>query len=236
MFRFKQFSIDQTNAPFKVGTDGILLGAWCNTTEAKNSIDIGTGTGIIAIMLAQRTNNPVTAVEINETAYKQAVANVDMSPWKENIQLTNKSLQQYCNQFSLEQKFDLIVSNPPYFVNSLKSQDIDKSNARHTDTLSQKDIIIRSKQIITNKGKLCVVLPKDEGTQFIKTAIENGWFLTKLTNVYPNPKKPIKRLLIELSLAFKPTIEDSIIIESGNARHDYTEEYKALTKEFYIIF
>lgn len=236
MFQFKQFNIDQSNAPFKVGTDGILLGAWCNIEHVENSLDIGTGTGIIGLMLAQRTKKMVTAIEINEIAYLQAKLNIEHSKWNNKVELINSSLQQFCKNAIENKKFDLIVSNPPYFVNSLKSINKDKSTARHTDTLSHKDILIRTKNIITEKGRLCVVLPEEEGKKYIASAKENGWFLTKLTKVYPNPNKPVKRLLIETSLTFSPYSEDNITIETGIKRHDYTEEYKSLTREFYIIF
>ena len=235
MFRFKQFNIDQTKAPFKVGTDGILLGAWCDTNNASKCLDIGTGSGIIALMLAQRTQNEIHAVEINETAYLQAKQNIEMSPWNKNINITNTSFQTFCNNFNKD-KFDLIVSNPPYFINSLKSNNQAKNTARHTDTLSHKDILVRSKNIINPAGKLCVVLPEEEGMSYINTAIENEWHLTKLTKVFPNPNKPVKRLLIETSLTKHPLAEDSITIETGLKRHDYTQEYMALTRAFYIIF
>lgn len=234
IFRFKQFNIDQKEAPFKVGTDGIILGAWCNTSNCNSSLDIGTGTSIIALILAQRTKKPVTALEINETAFTQALKNIANSPWNEQVQLFNQSFQDYCNNSAT--KFDLIVSNPPYFINSLKSDNPNKSAARHNDTLTHKDILFHSKKVINDNGKLCVVLPIVEGLQFIESAKAMDWHLTKLTSVYPNPKKPVKRYLIELQLKPNELIEDSIIIETGLKRHDYTEEYKSLTRDFYIIF
>lgn len=234
MFKFKRFSVNQHNAPFKIGTDGILLGAWCDVQNVSRALDIGTGTGIIAMMLAQRTNSPVIGLEINPDAHAIASKNFKDCCYASLLSCVKNSVQQY-SQVNTN-KFDLLVSNPPYFINSLKSKETGKSIARHDASLNQEDLIKASISLLSEKGKLCVIYPVEEGKRFIEQCRKRHLFLTKETKVYPNPNKPEKRLLLEFSRINKSIESDSITIETGKKRHDYTEEYKRLTNEFYIIF
>ncbi len=231
VFHYKQFDIRQDNAAMKIGTDGTLLGAWTNASDAKHILDIGTGTGVIALMLAQR--NPtahITGIEICEHAIIDAEFNVNASPWSERVTIVNKSLQ----SFTPSQKFDLIVSNPPFFENSLKSPSGKRSKARHTDSLSYLDIIQFVAQHLTEDGRLSMILPVENAQKCIEKAKELGLHLERECLVRPTPTKRPHRIVFELSKKALPPLKETLTIETGK-RHDYSAEYIALTKEFYTI-
>ena len=156
VFKFKQFSIRQDNTAMKIGTDGTLLGAWVNVENANNILDVGTGTGVIALMTAQRNlEAKVTAIEINQDAIVDATYNIDNSPWTERVKLENSSLQ----EFITIEKYDVIVSNPPFFENSLRSNSKNRNNARHTDSLHYTDILKFSQDHLKEKGIIALILP-----------------------------------------------------------------------------
>ncbi|MCG8411025.1 MAG: methyltransferase [Bacteroidales bacterium] len=232
-FKFKQFTIYQDQCAMKVGTDGVLLGAWANCDYAHKILDIGTGTGLIALMLAQRSEACIDAIEIDEKACKQAADNALRSPWKDQIEVINESLQDWLKIENL--KYDLIVSNPPYFQNSMYATDENRTNARHNSTLDLKYLIRAAQLFLDNEGILSVILPYLEGTMFILQAAEQGLFCVRQTNVLPKPGKEPKRLLLEFSKTKKPLVEQEIIIEL-NKRHQYSEAYKNLTRDFYLAF
>ncbi|MRT94640.1 tRNA1(Val) (adenine(37)-N6)-methyltransferase [Ancylomarina sp. 16SWW S1-10-2] len=232
-FQFKQFRINQEGSAMKVGTDGVLLGAWANVEKAKSFLDIGTGTGLIAIMLAQRTNNSskIDAVEIDNSSYQQAVNNFDDCPWNDRIKAFHASFQYFVANTS--SKYDCIVSNPPYFINSLKAKDESRTQARHADGLPFEDLIEGTKNLLNPEGKFSVILPVKEGNYFIRIACIAGFSLSKKIEVLPNPGKIAKRLLIELTLANQDTIETQLCVENGQ-RHVYSPEYIELCKDFYL--
>jgi len=232
-FQFKQFKINQDGSAMKVGTDGVLLGAWADVSDAKSILDIGTGTGLIAIMLAQRTNDnsKLDAVEIDSSSYQQAVNNFEASPWSNRIQAFHASFQDFVSQQSV--KYNLIVSNPPYFINSLKAKGESRTQARHTDGLPFEDLIEGAKSLLKPNGKFSVILPVFEGDYFIRLTRLEGFSLSKRVEVLPNPGKPAKRLLIELTLKNVKTIENQLCVENGQ-RHDYSPEYIELCKDFYL--
>ncbi|MGZ2371804.1 tRNA1(Val) (adenine(37)-N6)-methyltransferase [Ancylomarina sp. YFZ004] len=234
-FQFKQFKINQEGSAMKVGTDGVLLGAWADVSEAESLLDIGTGTGLIAIMLAQRTghSSKLDAVEIDASSYQQAVNNFEESPWSNRIQIFHASFQDFVRQNS--EKYDLIVSNPPYFINSLKAKSESRTQARHADGLPFEDLIEGAKNLLNPKGKFSVILPVAEGDYFIRLARIAGFSLSKRVEVLPNPGKPAKRLLIELTLTNSDTIETQLCVENGQ-RHVYSPEYIKLCKDFYLKF
>jgi tRNA1Val (adenine37-N6)-methyltransferase len=232
-FKFKQFTIYQDKCAMKVGTDGVLLGAWANCENAKSILDIGTGTGLIALMLAQRSNTLIDAVEIDEKACIQANENVAKSDWKESIQVLNTPFQDFCK--STNKTYDLIVSNPPYFQNSLFAPDKKRTDARHNSNLELDDLINGSLKLMTDNGVLSLILPYLEGTMFILKAAEKGLYCTRQTNVLPKPGREPKRLLLEFMKTKKPLVEQEIIIEL-NKRHEYSDAYKNLTKDFYLAF
>lgn len=217
----------------KVGTDGVLLGAWTNIDDAKTILDIGTGTGLIAIMMAQRSFAKVDAVELEPAAYNQAVENIERCIWKDRVKVYNQSFQVYSE--TCKQRYDLIISNPPYFSNALQTPDMKRTNARHDTTLDFEDILSGSQRLLSDHGKLNVIIPSREKNRFYQISKKHNLFCTRITHVKPLPSKEPKRVLMEFSKKEKPLSENYLVIEN-NKRHHFTEEYKELTKEFYLNF
>ncbi|MDD3079341.1 MAG: methyltransferase [Paludibacter sp.] len=230
-FKFKQFTVFQDKCAMKVGIDGVLLGAWANTTNTLNILDIGTGTGLIALMLAQRCNATIKAIDIEPNAVIQAKENIEASPWKEQIAAMEIPLQNFIHHTS--DKFDLIISNPPFFINSLKAPDSSRNIARHTDTLTHQELIDCSAKIMSPVGRICLILPEKEGLECIEYAKLNGFYCYQLVYVHPKPWNPAKRLLIELWNKPTETIISHLVIETEN-RHEYSEAFTKLAKEFYL--
>ena len=229
-FRFKQFSVEQDDVAMKVGTDGVLLGAWAECDGARRILDIGTGTGVIALQMAQR--NPtaqVQAVEIDETAAHRARANFDNSPWAERLEVAQTAVQ----EFSPTEKFDLIISNPPYFIDSLLPPDAKRSTARHTHDLTFEELDRAVCRLLAENGKFALILPV---TEFEKYLSLTQLHLVRRCDVCPIEGGAAKRVMGEFAKQ-KPTeiAHENIAIERGQ-RGDYTDEYCALTKDFYLKF
>ena len=217
----------------KVGTDAVLIGAWTSIVDSKRILDIGTGTGIIALMLAQRTSVAIDAIDVDEAACIQAKENVTASPWPQKIKIHHQSLQNFSRQST--HKYDLIVSNPPYFVASSKSPEEARTLARHAEMLPYNELLEGVLKLLDSSGKFCVVFPSKEGELFRDLAQEKKLFLTKLTRVHTRTDKSEKRLLMQFELKRKTFSENHITIEQDND-HNYTEEYQQLTKEYYLNF
>ncbi len=218
----------------KVGTDGVLLGAWADVSKAKCMLDIGTGTGLIALMLAQRSAAVIDAVEIESSAYHQATENVKASQWKDRINVFHQSIQDFSK--TQPKFYDLIVSNPPYFSRSFSSADKQKQLARHTDSLSFEALIRAVNSLLAPKGVFSLILPTDQAEHLINIAQEQNLFLFKELRVYPTQHKPEKRRLMSFSRqATVNFLSESLIIEPKQ-RHQYSPEYIALTKDFYLKF
>jgi tRNA1Val (adenine37-N6)-methyltransferase len=232
-FAFKQFVIQQDKCAMKVGTDAVLLGAWVNASQSKNILDIGTGTGVIAIMLAQKSNAVIDAVDIDESAYKQALENVSTCPWKERISVHHTPFQHF--SIETQKKYDLIVSNPPYFVDSTKTPEESRTYARHTDMLEFEELLEGVMQLLTDDGKFYVILPAKEGEFFRDIAEMRELYLTKLMRVKPRLDKQEKRYLMKFEKERKSFSETSITIEYQE-HHSYTDEYRELTKDYYLAF
>lgn len=231
-FRFKQFTINQERCAMKVGTDGVLLGAWCDVNEASEILDVGTGTGLIALMLAQRnTSANICGIEIDKEAALQAQENVNNSPWSNRVKIAHAPFQTF--EAQAEMKFDLIVSNPPFFCNSLKNPDKKKSTARHSDELPFGSLLACSANLLNSNGRLAVILPVTEGDIFSGLAADIGLHCAKRVVVYPKPDSEPKRLLLEFSKNKGETATGSLIIET-ETRHCYSPEFENLTKDFYI--
>ncbi|MDR1678521.1 MAG: methyltransferase [Prevotellaceae bacterium] len=233
MFRFKQFSIQQDRCAMKVGTDGVLLGAWADCRNARRILDIGTGTGLIALMLAQRCPAVIDAVEIDKNAAEQALENVQRSPWAERVRIINASFQDFCKTATT--RYDLVVSNPPYFHRSLKSPTIERSFARHSDTLPFDEIIEGSKKLLSEKGKLTVILPLIESVAFTEKALSAGFFCGKKCLLTPRPGAETKRVLLSFGKENQACQHSELLIETAT-RHCYSEQYRELTKDFYLGF
>ena len=215
----------------KVSTDGVLLGAWADLNNINSVLDIGTGTGLIALMIAQRCQALIDALEIEKNAYEQAKENINQSPWSSRIKIHHNSLQ----SFKTLSKYDLIITNPPFFSNSLINLNKGKSQARHDLKLKQEDILNGCHRLLKGTGQLAIILPFVEAQQFIKRAEQQNLYCIRKTYVKPAPNKDPRRLLMEFSWKKKPLFENHLTIEN-NKRHDYTKEYVELTKEFYLHF
>jgi tRNA1Val (adenine37-N6)-methyltransferase len=233
-FAFKQFNVKQDKCAMKVGTDAVLLGSWIQPNGSTHILDIGTGTGVIALMLAQKTNASIIGIDIDGSATQQAQENVDESKFKNSITLFNSSFQDFVKTTSL--KFQLIVSNPPFFEQSLKSSDEKRSNARHADVLPFDDLLDGVIKLLDVKGKFCLILPTLEAEKFRNMAQKKGLYLSKLLRVKSRVDKDTdKRHLMQFEFTPTEFSEETIAIEEDE-RHSYTQAYKELTKAYYINF
>lgn len=231
-FRFKQFEVCHGGCAMKVGTDGVLLGAWCRVYGVKSKVlDVGTGSGLIALMLAQRfADAQIDAIDIDPAAINQAEENFARSPWYNRLICKQIALQDLAQSGCL---YDAIVSNPPYFINSLKNPNIQRQTARHTDTLSYEELLNASKILLQEDGSLSLILPAEAEEDILTLAAKTGFFPTRLVHVYSKPGKPVKRLLIELrKRKGSPCEQSQFYIESDSSPR--SDEYTALTKDFYL--
>ena len=214
----------------KVGIDGVLLGAWTQVEDAQNILDVGTGTGLISLMLAQRSNAIITGIDIESGAIDQAKENVANSPWSHRINILGQSFQDFTKTTNL--LFDLIVSNPPYFINSLKAPLESRSTARHTDSLTHAELIENASRILTPTGRICLILPVNEGVECIRFAESKGLFCSKRVNVYPKRDGEVKRLLLEFKMQKSETEISDLVVEES--RHQYSAEFINLAKDYYL--
>ncbi len=241
-FTFKRFEIHQEEkSVMKVGTDGVLLGAWSDINNVASVLDVGTGTGLIAIMLAQRLckieNTFAHGVEIDDNAYQQALENMRQSPFADRLKCFHQSVQDFAiHQTQTAIRYDLIISNPPFFTGGTFSHNQDKNNVRHTIKLSHNDLLNATRQLLNKTGKFTVVLPLIEGLRFIEVAHTYGFYNTKRTDVRPRTDKNIERLLLQFELTERAPERDELILLEGASDRDYSEAYKNLTKDFYINF
>lgn len=229
-FHFKSFSITQEQSAMKVGTDGVLLGAWSSPTSYPHKIlDIGTGTGLIAIMLAQRfTDSEIHAIDIDEATAQEAQINAQSSPFSERLKIQHCALQ----NFSPKENFDLIVSNPPYFRKTTKSNNRRRALARDNETLNLEYLIEKSYDLLSNNGNLSLITPAYEFEIIEAIAQNKGFFITRICWVKGNNNSPTKRVLINLSKKKDQVKENYLTIEKN--RHNFTEEYRDLCKDFYV--
>lgn len=232
MFQFKQFTINQDRCAMKVGTDGVLLGAWAPIDNQPFSVlDIGAGTGILSLMLAQRTNaEQIDAIEIDENAYEQCVENFEESPWSDRLFCFHAGLDEFMEE--PEDLYDLIVSNPPFYSEDYKTENEQRDLARFQDALPFSDLIEAAHLLLSENGVFAVIIPFKEEQRFIDLAKDFDLFPFKITRVKGTPTTETKRSLIAFSFAEKTTETNELIIET--ARHQYTDDYIALTKDFYL--
>lgn len=232
-FKFKQFTVFHDLCAMKVGTDGVLLGAWCDVQLKKRVLDIGTGTGLISLMIAQRNQEVmIDAVEIEPDAARQAVVNFEKSPWTNRLKVFGTDFIHFASEATC--KYDLIVSNPPYFENALKADCNKRSQARHTDSLPYEQLISRSASLLSDNGTLALIYPIEMDLKIQELALLNKLTCSRRTVVKGNPLVAPKRMLAE----FKPfgltgeCIENELIVETE--RHQYTSDYITLTRAFYL--
>ena len=228
-FRFKQFAVEQDGVAMKVGTDGVLLGAWADCSKAKRVLDIGTGTGVIALMIAQRSDaQSIVGIDIDDSAAACAAHNFACSPWSATLRAEQSSAQAFDDE-----QFDFIISNPPYFVDSLLCPDSQRTTARHTTDLTFEDLDKAVCRLLNKGGKFALILPVEQMERYISMT---QLHLVRRCDVCPVEGGAIKRIMGEF--AKQPTTEieiETIAIERGR-RGDYTDDYRALTKDFYLKF
>jgi tRNA1Val (adenine37-N6)-methyltransferase len=232
-FNFKKFSVNQNRCAMKIGTDGVLLGAWTPIPENNSSIlDIGTGTGIIALMLAQRSNaEQIDAIEIDEDAYEQATENFENSPWSDRLFCFHAGLDELIEE--PEDEYDLIISNPPFFTENYKTEDNQRDLARFEDAMPFEMLVEAADLLLSENGIFSVIIPFKEEEKFLALAKKFDLFPMKITHVKGTPSSEIKRSLLAFTRFETDDIEvDQLIIETE--RHVYTAEYIALTKDFYL--
>ena len=239
MFTFKQFAVKQDQTAMKVGTDGVLLGAWAQPPAGVvNILDVGTGTGVIALMMAQRFEScNIDAVEIDSQGATQAEGNFMSSNWSDRISIYNLSIQQFTDEIG-DKKYGCVVSNPPYFSNSLKCPDGKRTVARHSGSLSIETLLECSSRVLLSDGVLCVILPTQQGVEMVDLSVKFGFKCVRICRLFPTllSKEP-KRLLIELRLTVDDVIcEESDLVIEKETRFDYTQEYMSLTRDFYLKF
>ncbi len=217
----------------KVGTDGVLLGAWVNISGRDlNILDAGTGTGVIALMLAQRSitsGSKILGIDIDPLSAEEAASNFAKSPWPDRLEARNCDFRTMSGG-----SFNLIVSNPPFFVNSLKAPEQRRSIARHTDTLSYAELVGSAVWNLAPGGRLAVILPVQESVAFIDEAVRRGLAITRKTLVRTTENHPPKRILIEASSGECPVEEDSLLTIQDST--GFTGPYKELTRDFYLKF
>lgn len=227
-FQFKQFTVWHDRCAMKVGTDGVLLGAWTSVKTSEHILDIGTGTGLVALMLAQRSKASIIALEIDEAAAVQAQENVDRSPWQSRIEVIKTDFKEY----SSNRKFDTIVSNPPYFEDSLKCPDRQRSTARHNSTLTYDELLKGVAELLSPDGSFTLIIPTDAENTVREAASLYSLHPVRQLHIITKPNSPSKRTIITFSPRCEEHKCEYLLTEV--ARHQYSEEYIDLTKEFYL--
>lgn len=233
-FTFKQFSVNQDRCAMKIGTDGVLLGAWTSTTPSPYSVlDIGAGTGLLSLMLAQRCHAEIIdALEIDSEAYEQCVGNFEQSPWCDRLFCYHASLEEFADE--IDDKYDLIICNPPFYSENYKASNKQRAMARFQDAMPFSQLIESVAKLLSASGIFSVIIPFKEESNFISLASNFNLFPNRITHVKGTLNSEIKRTLIEFSFGPTPpdVKKDLLIIETS--RHQYTEKYIDLTKDFYL--
>ncbi len=232
IFRFKQFDVRNSASAQKVGTDGVLLAAWtslpCDTPSGASVLDVGTGTGVIALILAQRCPGAhVIGIDIDEPSVEEAAGNFARSPFAGRLEAVVSPVQDYSSG-----PFDLIVSNPPFFSGSLKAPDCRRNAARHTDSLSYGDLVSSALRLMAPGGRLAVVYPPLEAASFTMEAESGGLFLLRRCEVRSMPSKPVRRVLSEFGRTRCRPVFETLCIQDGPS--SFSAEYSSLVKDFYL--
>ncbi|WP_294630760.1 tRNA1(Val) (adenine(37)-N6)-methyltransferase [uncultured Bacteroides sp.] len=229
-FQFKQFTVWHDKCAMKVGTDGVLLGAWTSVGNARRILDVGTGTGLVALMLAQRSlqDAEIVALEIDEVAALQAEENAARSPWRERIEVIRADFKDYQSS----DKFDVIVSNPPYFVDSLECPNRRRNAARHNDSLTYEELLAGVSELLAEDGAFTIVIPTDVTDKVKTIASANRLQAVRQLNVVTKLGGAPKRTLITFAFSCRECVVEELLTEVS--RHQYSEEYVALTREYYL--
>jgi tRNA1Val (adenine37-N6)-methyltransferase len=229
IFNFKKFSVKHDRCTHKVGTDAVLLGAWTDIHNANRILDVGTGSGVIALMLAQRTQQEtvIDGIDISIKDCEQATENIHDSPWPRKIRIIHVAMQVFESE-----PYDLIVSNPPYFIDSTKPPEQERTKARHTEVLPPDELLLHAKRLLSSVGRLCLVLPTVEAKSFIALATTLGWYCTRFCEFRARANKPIERVLFQLQQHRQEIVNESLILYEQDEA--WTEAYKNLTRDFYL--
>ena len=228
-FKFKQFTIRQERSAMKVGVDSVLLGAWCKPSDVRRVLDVGCGTGLLALMVAQKAPDAgIVALEIDAAAAEEARLNAASSPW--NVDVVCSDFKEYVAYAA--DKFDLIISNPPYFANSLKNPDAARCAARHDSCLSYEDLITGVSNLLSDYGEFYCIIPSDSLPHFKALAYNAGLFPFQMVHVSTVAGKAPKRCLLAFSRAKTAPCESSLSVM--NPDHTYTDEYVQLTQDYYL--
>ncbi len=231
IFHFKKFSLKQSSSLLKVGTDAVLLGAYIDCKDAKHILDIGTGTGIIALALAQKSEAIIHALDINSEACKLANENFQNSNWSNRLTIFCQAVQ----NFETDIKYDIIVSNPPYFSAGNASPNKGKAIAKHDNELKLSDLLLNIKRLLNKNGLTYLIFPALQHDSFIQECENAELFVSKKLFIIPKKGKQANRIIFELSHQFS-ICENSHLTIENDFRHDYSEEYKELTKDYYLKF
>ena len=231
-FIFKNFTIHQNQCAMKIGTDGVLLGAWSSKESQPFSIlDIGAGTGVLSLMMAQRCDAElIDAIEIDDKAYEQCVENFEQSPWGDRLFCYHASLEEFADE--IDDQYDLIICNPPFFSEDYKPKNSQRDLARFQDAMPFNHIIESVLKLLAENGIFSVVIPNKEESRFTRIALEFGLFLNKVLHVKGNPSSEVKRSFMSFSFRESEITTDQLTIEVN--RHEYTPEFINLTKDFYL--
>ena len=231
-FQFKQFIVNQDRCAMKIGTDGVLLGAWVSLKEEPSTIlDIGAGTGVISLQLAQRSHSEtIDALEIDQNGYEQCTENFEASPWADRLFCYHASAQEFA--LEIEDNYDLIISNPPFFTEDYKTQDIARDKARFAESLPFEHLVAVVHHRLSKKGTFALILPKREEVNFIELASDAGLFPKRICRVRGTENTEEKRSMLEFTFKKTEPIIEHLTIEIS--RHQYTQIYIDLVKDFYL--
>lgn len=230
IFHFKRFDIVNRRSAMKVGTDGVLLGAWVGVGGVSTAVDAGCGTGLIALMLAQRGVGRVTAVDIDLVAVEEASYNVAASPWPDAVELVCADFVDWAG--SRASSVDLVVCNPPFFTETLQSGDNRRAAARHEGSLGVEPLIAASAAILNEHGRLAFIAPAVRENEIAMLSAHYGFYMNRLTRVVSKIGKPPKRVLVELSRLNRPAAVDILYI--NDVKSGFSESYRKLTSDFYL--
>lgn len=232
-FTFKQFFVGHDRCGMKVTTDGVIFGGWTPVSGCRRILDIGTGTGLLALMLAQRTEQHVMidAVEIDRSAYEQALENVAASPWSKRIQVFHNDIKEYADNSN--SSYDLIISNPPYFPEGTDCRDEARAKARYSHILTHDDLLIYAQRLLTEDGRFCVMLPCALGELLEQKALNLGWFVSRRTWVKDVIDKAPYIVLLELTRILQVCDEQQLVTHLPG-RASYTDQFKQLASDFYL--
>lgn len=232
-FQFKNFTVSQDRCAMKIGTDGVLLGAWAEAKDAYSILDIGAGTGVIALQMAQRFNaEMIDALEIDAEAFEQAVGNFEQSNWGDRLFCYHASLQEFVEE--IDDSYDFIISNPPFFNSTYKKGTIseERANARHADSLPFDVLLKSTSQLLSENGECAFIIPFESEQLFLNSAAQNNLYPNRITRIRGTSSTEIKRSLMQFSFEKIEAHISELVIEKG--RHEYTKEYADLVKDFYL--